>query len=59
METKDPAGDLAQKPELHKKWLTFTWKDYSKELRRIGSDVWMMNGLLLIMTKESPVWQNF
>lgn len=32
METKDPAGDLAQKAcELHKKWLTFTWKDYSKE----------------------------
>lgn len=31
-DTKDPAGELAQKAcELHKKWLTFTWKDYSKE----------------------------
>lgn len=32
LDTKDPAGELAQKTcELHKKWLTFTWKDYSKE----------------------------
>lgn len=31
-ETGDPAGELAQKTaELHKKWLTFTWSDYSKE----------------------------
>lgn len=30
-ETRDPAGELAQKAcELHKKWLSFTWKDYSK-----------------------------
>lgn len=32
METGDPAGELAQKTaELHKKWLTYYWKDYSKE----------------------------
>ena len=31
-DTKDPAGELAQKTcELHRKWLSFTWKDYSKE----------------------------
>ncbi|MGA8943170.1 MAG: MerR family transcriptional regulator [Thermoactinomyces sp.] len=31
-ETGDPAGELAQKTaELHKKWLTFTWSDYSRE----------------------------
>lgn len=31
-ETKDPAGELARKAcELHKKWLSYTWKDYSKE----------------------------
>ncbi|NLO08401.1 MAG: MerR family transcriptional regulator [Clostridiales bacterium] len=31
-DTKDPAGELAREVcELHKKWLTFTWKDYSKE----------------------------
>lgn len=30
--TGDPAGELAQKAcELHRKWLAFTWKDYSKE----------------------------
>lgn len=30
--TGDPAGELAQKTaDLHKKWLTFTWKEYSKE----------------------------
>jgi DNA-binding transcriptional MerR regulator len=30
--TKDPAGQVAREAcELHKKWLTFTWKDYSKE----------------------------
>lgn len=30
--TGDPAGDLAQKAAaLHKKWLAFTWSDYSKE----------------------------
>ena len=28
----DPAGELAQKAaDLHKKWLTFYWDDYSKE----------------------------
>lgn len=32
LETNDPAGELAQKAcELHKSWLSFTWKDYSKE----------------------------
>lgn len=31
-ETGDPAGDLAQKAcELHKQWLMFVWKDYSKQ----------------------------
>jgi hypothetical protein len=31
-ETKDPAGELAQKAvELHRKWLCFFWADYSKE----------------------------
>lgn len=30
--TGDPAGELAQKTaDLHKKWLTFTWKEYRKE----------------------------
>ena len=30
--TGDPAGDLAQKAaDLHKKWLTFYWSEYSKE----------------------------
>jgi DNA-binding transcriptional MerR regulator len=30
--TGDPAGDLAQKAaELHKKWLTYYWHQYSKE----------------------------
>lgn len=30
--TKDPAGELAQKAaDLHKKWLTFYWHEYSKE----------------------------
>jgi len=30
--TGDPAGELAQKAaELHKKWLTFSWNEYSKE----------------------------
>lgn len=30
--TGDPAGELAQKAaELHKKWLCFYWKEYSKE----------------------------
>jgi DNA-binding transcriptional MerR regulator len=30
--TGDPAGELAQKAaELHKKWLTYYWKEYSKE----------------------------
>jgi DNA-binding transcriptional MerR regulator len=30
--TGDPAGELAQKAaELHKKWLTFYWEQYSKE----------------------------
>ncbi|MGJ7911606.1 MerR family transcriptional regulator [Neobacillus sp. LXY-1] len=30
--TGDPAGELAQKTaELHKKWLTFYWSEYSKE----------------------------
>lgn len=30
--TGDPSGELAQKTaDLHKKWLTFTWKEYSKE----------------------------
>ena len=30
--TGDPAGELAQKAaELHKKWLTFYWTEYSKE----------------------------
>lgn len=32
MKTGDPAGELAQKAcEMHKEWLLFTWKDYSKE----------------------------
>lgn len=32
MNTGDPASEPAQKAcELHKKWLSFTWKDYSKE----------------------------
>jgi DNA-binding transcriptional MerR regulator len=31
-ETKDPAGELAQKAaDLHRRWLSFTWSDYSKE----------------------------
>lgn len=30
--TGDPAGELAQKTaELHKRWLTYYWSDYSKE----------------------------
>jgi len=30
--TGDPAGELAQKAaELHKKWLTYYWSEYSKE----------------------------
>lgn len=30
--TGDPAGELAQKAaELHRRWLMFTWSDYSKE----------------------------
>ncbi|MEC1522493.1 MerR family transcriptional regulator [Neobacillus niacini] len=30
--TGDPAGELAQKAaDLHKQWLTFYWKEYSKE----------------------------
>ncbi|MFJ5758471.1 MerR family transcriptional regulator [Neobacillus sp. NPDC093182] len=30
--TGDPAGELAQKAaNLHKQWLTYYWKDYSKE----------------------------
>lgn len=30
--TGDPAGELAQKAaQLHKQWLTYYWKDYSKE----------------------------
>ncbi|MDQ1004989.1 DNA-binding transcriptional MerR regulator [Neobacillus niacini] len=30
--TGDPAGELAQKAaHLHKQWLTYYWKDYSKE----------------------------
>ncbi|WP_066305449.1 MerR family transcriptional regulator [Bacillus sp. FJAT-29814] len=30
--TGDPAGELAQKAaDLHKKWLTYYWKEYSKE----------------------------
>jgi DNA-binding transcriptional MerR regulator len=32
VKTGDPAGELAQKAaELHKKWLTYYWKEYSKE----------------------------
>lgn len=32
MKTGNPAGDLAQKAaELHKKWLTYYWHEYSKE----------------------------
>ena len=30
--TGDPAGELAQKAaDLHKQWLTYYWKEYSKE----------------------------
>ncbi|WP_338470624.1 MerR family transcriptional regulator [Niallia sp. XMNu-256] len=32
MKTGDPTGELAQKTaDLHKKWLMFHWKDYSKK----------------------------
>ncbi|GMK48192.1 MerR family transcriptional regulator [Paenibacillus glycanilyticus] len=32
IKTGDPAGELAQKTaELHKRWLMFYWKEYSKE----------------------------
>ena len=32
METKDPAGELAQKAaELHKQWITFCWGSYDRE----------------------------
>ena len=32
METKDPAGELAQKTaELHKQWITICWGSYDKE----------------------------
>jgi hypothetical protein len=32
METKDPAGELAQKTvELHRQWLSIYWPEYSKE----------------------------
>ena len=32
METKDPAGELAQKTaELHKQWITFCWGSYDKD----------------------------
>ena len=31
-ETKDPAGELAQKAvDLHRRWLSYTWSSYSKE----------------------------
>lgn len=31
-QTKDPKGELAQKAaDLHRKWLGYTWKEYSKE----------------------------
>jgi hypothetical protein len=32
IKTGDPSGELAQKTaELHKRWLMFYWKEYSKE----------------------------
>lgn len=32
MQTGDPAGELAQKAaDLHKRWITFYWSEYSKE----------------------------
>lgn len=32
LKTGDPAGELAQKAaDLHKQWLTYYWKEYSKE----------------------------
>lgn len=32
METGDPASEIAQRAaDLHKQWLTFYWKEYSKE----------------------------
>lgn len=34
-ETKDPCGDLGQKAaNLHKQWLSYTWKEYSKEAHK-------------------------
>lgn len=31
--TGDPAGELGQKTaDLHRQWLCFTWKEYSKEV---------------------------
>lgn len=33
--TKDPTGELGQKAAtLHKKWLSYTWKEYSKEAHK-------------------------
>jgi len=33
METGDPAGEMAQKAcDMHKKWLSYTWKKYSPEI---------------------------
>ena len=35
LEQGDPTGELARKvSEMHKKWLCFYWKDYSKEAHR-------------------------
>ncbi len=32
METGDPASEIAQRAaDLHKQWLTFYWKEYSKK----------------------------
>jgi DNA-binding transcriptional MerR regulator len=40
--TQDPSSKLAQKAaELHKQWLSFTWKDYSKEAHRGLSEMYV------------------
>lgn len=42
METGNPAGDLAQKAcDMHKKWLLFTWKNYTNEAHAGLADMYV------------------
>lgn len=41
MKLGDPTSDIAMEvAELHKRWLNFTWKEYSKEAHAAGTDVY-------------------